>query len=323
MTEAARRPARDQAVRDTVATNLDDTLFVEAGAGSGKTTVLVNRVCALVDAGTDINQIAAITFTEKAAAELRDRVRTELAGRPSTTLSERALATLGDAPISTLHSFARRLLTEHGLAVGVPPRFEVLDQVGEAIYLEAQWRALATLLFDPEGPLSEVVARAVELGMTPKHFREIVTSLHQSYDRLSATHERWVWPTQPVRLRPVDLSAYVDALRQIPVDDGPLADHVRQAENVADDLDRIDVVQAHVKIPTTKVAKPARDERKALQVGLRREVITLLVPALASAVLDWAATRTSEGQLLFQDLLVLARDALSRSRRSCGVSVAI
>ena len=158
MTEAARRPARDQAVRDTVATNLDDTLFVEAGAGSGKTTVLVNRVCALVDAGTDINQIAAITFTEKAAAELRDRVRTELTGRPSTTLSERALATLGDAPISTLHSFARRLLTEHGLAVGVPPRFEVLDQVGEAIYLEAQWRALATLLFDPEGPLSEVVA---------------------------------------------------------------------------------------------------------------------------------------------------------------------
>ena len=146
--------------------------------------------------------------------------------------------------------------------------------------------------------------------MTPKHFREIVTSLHQSYDRLSATHERWVWPTQPVRLRPVDLSAYVDVLRQIPVDDGPLADHLRQAENVADDLDRIDVVQAHVKIPTTKVAKPARDERKALQVGLRREVITLLVPALASAVLDWAATRTSEGQLLFHDLLVLARDAL-------------
>ena len=310
MTDAVRRPARDQHVRDTVASSLDDTLFVEAGAGSGKTTVLVDRVCALVDAGVDINQVAAITFTEKAAAELRDRVRTELRGRPSTTLSERALATLGDAPISTLHSFARRVLTEHGLAVGVPPRFEVLDQVGEAIYLEGRWRALATVLFDSEGPLNDVVARAVELGMTPKHFREIVTALHQSYDRLSAGHERWVWPTHPVRLRPVDLSAYVDALRQIPVDDGPLADHLRQAEKVADDLDRIDVLQAHVKIPNTKVAKPARDERKALQVGLRREVITLLVPALASAVLEWAATRTHEGQLLFQDLLVLARDAL-------------
>ena len=158
------RPPLDDDVRVTVATDLDRTLFVEAGAGSGKTTVLVSRVCALVESGVDLTKIAAITFTEKAAAELRVRVREELRRRPPSPLIERALASLGDAPMSTLHSFARRILTEHGLAVGVPPRFELLDEVGEAIYLENQWRHLASRLFDPDGELSDVVARAVELG---------------------------------------------------------------------------------------------------------------------------------------------------------------
>ena len=53
-----------------------------------------------------------------------------------TGAGDAALAVLGEAPMSTLHAFARRLLTQHGLAVGVPPRFEVRDEVGEAIYLE-------------------------------------------------------------------------------------------------------------------------------------------------------------------------------------------
>ena len=65
----------DHDVRELVATDLASTLFVEAGAGSGKTTVLVDRVCALVESGIDVRKIAAITFTEKAAAELRSRVR--------------------------------------------------------------------------------------------------------------------------------------------------------------------------------------------------------------------------------------------------------
>ena len=103
------RPTLDDDVRVTVATDLARTLFVEAGAGSGKTTVLVSRVCALVESGVDLTKIAAITFTEKAAAELRVRVREELRRRPPSPLIERALASLGDAPMSTLHSFAHRI----------------------------------------------------------------------------------------------------------------------------------------------------------------------------------------------------------------------
>ena len=69
----------DQAARDQIGRSLDENLFVEAGAGTGKTTALVARMAALVvDEGIPIEEIAAITFTEKAAAELGDRFRRTL-----------------------------------------------------------------------------------------------------------------------------------------------------------------------------------------------------------------------------------------------------
>ena len=75
-----RLPA-DQAHRDRIVSVRDANQFVEAGAGSGKTRALVDRVEALVlDDGILLDQIAAITFTEKAAAELRDRVRQRFEG---------------------------------------------------------------------------------------------------------------------------------------------------------------------------------------------------------------------------------------------------
>jgi ATP-dependent helicase/nuclease subunit A len=72
------KPA-DAASRERIVNNLDENLFVEAGAGTGKTTALVGRIVNLIKKGrTTIGRLAAITFTEMAAAELRDRVRHEL-----------------------------------------------------------------------------------------------------------------------------------------------------------------------------------------------------------------------------------------------------
>jgi ATP-dependent helicase/nuclease subunit A len=308
MSDAPRAP-HDKDVRDTVAGDLARTLFVEAGAGSGKTTVLVNRVCALVDAGIDIRKIAAITFTEKAAAELRLRVREELEAR-GTEAGDAARAVLGEAPMSTLHAFARRLLTEHGLAVGVPPRFDVLDEVGEAIYLEARWRELAGRLFDPKGPLAPVVRRAVELGLTPGRIRDIVFSLHQSYDRLRETPGRWQWPADTVDLPPVDMSSFLQPLSMLKTEgDAVLEEYIARAQKADTDETRIDVLRTEGVLPS-KGAKASRDALKALLFDLRREAITALVPALAASVLDWADHRRRDGELLFHDLLALARDAL-------------
>jgi ATP-dependent exoDNAse (exonuclease V) beta subunit len=105
-------------------------VLVEAGAGTGKTGVMVDRYCRLAcDAGVSPDAILAITFTEKAAAELRQRIRAELARRAEAG-SERArelLGTLGGAWITTIHGFCHRLLASHPVAAGVDPRFRILD----------------------------------------------------------------------------------------------------------------------------------------------------------------------------------------------------
>ena len=308
MTDIDRVP-HDQRVRDAVATELERTLFVEAGAGSGKTTVLVGRVCALVEAGIDVRKIAAITFTEKAAAELRVRVRDELERR-GTAAGAAALAVLGEAPMSTLHAFARRLLTQHGLSVGVPPRFEVLDEVGEAIHLEQKWRELAARLFDPTGELAPVVVRAVELGLTPGSIRAIALALHGSYDRFRDARGRWEWPAERVALAPIDMSSFLNPLVTLKTDDDPvLEEYIARAQKADTDETRVDILRTEGVLPRYG-ARGAKDALKDLLFDLRREAIAALLPALGASVLGWAAERTREGQLLFHDLLVVARDAL-------------
>src|SRR5262249_17731592 len=144
----------DALATERIRTALDETLFVEAGAGSGKTRALVDRVLALVTvAGEPLSAIAAITFTEKAAAELRDRIRSQLearlrpaadeadqAGRaarvdddPTVLRCRVALDDLDSAAIGTLHSFAQRILSEHPVEAGLPPHVEVLDEVASMV----------------------------------------------------------------------------------------------------------------------------------------------------------------------------------------------
>ena len=139
MTE--RPPAPDQGARQRIVDELDATLFVEAGAGSGKTSALVDRVVALVTTGTaELRNVAAITFTEKAAAELRDRIRHRLetvaehnAENEDGRRCREGLDQLDGAAIGTLHAFAQRLLSENPVEAGLPPQVEVLDEVTSAI----------------------------------------------------------------------------------------------------------------------------------------------------------------------------------------------
>ncbi len=114
------RELHDRAVAERIVDALETTLFVEAGAGAGKTTMLTRRVVALVLAGIPVTSVAAITFTEKAAAELRERVRErlhEMAGEvDDPVLGDRLRQALDDldlAALGTLHAFCRRLLGEH------------------------------------------------------------------------------------------------------------------------------------------------------------------------------------------------------------------
>lgn len=115
-------------------------VIVEAGAGTGKTKTLVARYLyhVLVD-GFAPSQVVALTFTEKAAQEMKDRIAQELGkfiGTPLEDRAARALETVVHAPIKTFHGFAAYLLREYPVETGVDPAFSVLDDMGEGLLLD-------------------------------------------------------------------------------------------------------------------------------------------------------------------------------------------
>src|SRR5215471_16659415 len=142
--------AVDHDSRARIRDDLHRSLFVEAGAGTGKTRVLVDRVVRLVATGTvrEIGNLVAITFTEAAAAELRDRIRRALelaAIDPDLSPPERercttARARLDAATITTLHGFAYCILSEYPLDAGLPPAFEVEDDMQARVRFNDRWK---------------------------------------------------------------------------------------------------------------------------------------------------------------------------------------
>ena len=123
-------------------------VFVSAGAGTGKTKVLVERFArAVCDEGVDVESILVITYTEKAAGELRSRIRAGLIERGRPDLARE----LDGAWISTIHGFCHRLLRSHPFAAGVDPRFRVLDESqGRVLRGEAFAAALTAFCADDD-----------------------------------------------------------------------------------------------------------------------------------------------------------------------------
>ncbi len=313
-------------------------VFVEAGAGTGKTHELVGRVTELVASGEAVPRgLVAITFTEAAAAELRDRVRRgiELAADDTArTGAERqrcaaALERLDAAAITTIHGFAMRLLAEHAGQAGLPDDFEVLDEVQAELGFQERWAAFVPQLLGP-GAHQAAVARALALGGRVADLREIARGLCDNWDRVVGLD------LSTAELSPVDLGglracigAAVDAARQ--------AGGARLAGRALDELvpfaERLDrVVAAEGQgsgralalvvndLPDVKVggATPAAavelraaldaltEERRRLVAGLASEVLAALLAPLAGFALEAAEERRREGRLEFHDLLVRA-----------------
>jgi len=137
----------DQADRDRILTDLNTTLLVEAGAGSGKTTSLVGRLLALIESGVSVGHIAAITFTNKAADEMKERFRLALekayrraadASLVRERLSE-ALENLDLIFIGTIHSFCASILRERPIEAGLDPLFEEMDEDSDKQFRTVCW----------------------------------------------------------------------------------------------------------------------------------------------------------------------------------------
>jgi ATP-dependent helicase/nuclease subunit A len=106
--------------------SFDANTVVWASAGTGKTRKLVDVYLELLSQGIAPQRIVAVTFTEKAAAEMRERIRAELYARPGQWM--KAIALLSGAPISTIHGFCGLLIREHGFELGIDPSFTILDE---------------------------------------------------------------------------------------------------------------------------------------------------------------------------------------------------
>jgi ATP-dependent helicase/nuclease subunit A len=136
MSTAAQAHLDDQAARDRIRRSLGESLLVEAAAGTGKTTELVRRLTAVLEQGlTTVDSVVAVTFTRKAAGELKLRLRQELdnARQAATGAVEKqhledALERLEEARVGTIHSFCAELLRERPVEAEIDPAFEELSE---------------------------------------------------------------------------------------------------------------------------------------------------------------------------------------------------
>ncbi|HEY8427159.1 MAG TPA: UvrD-helicase domain-containing protein, partial [Sandaracinaceae bacterium] len=198
----------DAEARRRIAEDLDQSFVVEAAAGTGKTTALIGRMIALIRTGrARLEEIVAVTFTEKAAGEMKLRLRTELERACSRARDgeERArliaaLAELEAARIGTIHSFCADLLRERPVEAGVDPDLEVLAEEQERDLVArafASWFQ-AVLASPPEG-VRRILRRK---GRAPRE--QLLSAARELVARRD--HDA------PWRREPFDRDARIDAL---------------------------------------------------------------------------------------------------------------
>ncbi len=336
----------DAATRVAIVDDLGDTMFVEAGAGSGKTKSLVDRVVSLVTrAGVPMREIAAVTFTEKAAAELRDRIRRELeqvaTGSPFGLAAdgrERARAALDEldaAAVSTLHAFAQRLLSENPIEAGLPPRIQVLDDIGSQVAFEDRWTRFVDLLLD-DPALERALLLALNANTSLATLRTIALACNANWDLVQERMGPEPDPP-PLVLAPliadlddlcalgrsctdaedkladglVAMAAWRERLEHAPdeyeqlrlLTDGPPKFSARAGRKgnwpSTCDVESVRAAVAEVREQTAKVAKDVTEG-----------TVRRLAWEIAQFTLREADERRRTGQLEFHDLLVLARGVL-------------
>ena len=167
----------DQHARDAIAGALDETLVVEAAAGTGKTTELVRRILRILSTGrAKVRSIVAVTFTEKAAGELKLRLREALEKERTRAaadggddevkrLLDEALGELEEAHVSTIHGFCAELLRERPVEARVDPLFTVLtESQAERLFDEAFGSWIQAQLGDPPEGVRRALRRSVWSG---------------------------------------------------------------------------------------------------------------------------------------------------------------
>jgi ATP-dependent helicase/nuclease subunit A len=339
----------DNEARRRIFSEFGTSFFVEAAAGTGKTTALVDRIVGLVrTGGSTLDRVVAVTFTEKAAGEMKLRLRSEIEKARARVAPEerdrleRALEHLELARIGTIHAFCGDLLHERPVEAGIDPLFEVASEdAADALADEAFEGWFQRILADPPEGVRRILRRRSGMQSPREQLRSAMQGLREHRD----FPEAW-------RRDPFDRNAAIDTLMRKLAQLGGLAaasswpeDYL--ARNLAEiarfveETTRIEGVRgrdydgleaelrglSRLRSWSWKGAKRTtfgalsrdevlarRDEAKtdleAFIAASDADLAPLLHDALQAAIADYEVLKAKAGQLDFLDLLIKARDLI-------------
>ena len=334
----------DAEQRRLILEELNRNLLVEAAAGTGKTTSLVGRMAALLRTGTceRIRSLAAVTFTRKAAAELRTRFQLELERAASAASGEeqerleRGLREIDQCSIGTIHSFCGRLLRERPVEAKVDVDFAEIDEKDDARLRKEAWDDYVVRLLadDPHGVLAKLASLGLQVG-----------DLEGSFVRFADFPDVDEWPTveasEPLSLNEAarETTRYLHHMEQLrprlPATSGNdtlipeyrrlprIASHydLQDPAQLAELLARFDRSSSVVQKEWMREDRFSRDEVRAegerwedfrrnvaqpFLSALRERRYSLVMQILHEARDRYDRLRDARGQLNFQDLLMKA-----------------
>ena len=327
----------DQDIRDLIEQDLGTTYAVEASAGTGKTTLLTARILHAITTGhAKLAEIVAITFTERAANELKVRLRGELEkllaeaqGVVADRLSD-ALAALDAAHASTIHSFAAELLLERPVEAKVDPGFAISESLQSSLLFDEVWSAwLARQLHDEHGPLRS----AFVAGLSTDDLKECARLLLANRDlRPGGDELDLAAPLAELvdAFVPKARALYRHMQEHCPSLGCSCASRILSAVNAADrmreagpdeNMARLPGLDLRIKKPRNACKGPARDFCIAglnelqdrvdpLRDSAAHVVACRLAGVLREMVARYEAAKRERAVLDFDDLLLKARDLL-------------
>jgi ATP-dependent helicase/nuclease subunit A len=284
----------------------DGSLLVRAGAGTGKTTVLVERfVEAVTEDGAEVDQVLAITFTEKAAAEMKNRVRRrflELDRREDARAAESAW-------VSTIHGLCARILRAHALSAGIDPAFRVLDELdAERIAADAFDGALEEFMGEGDSDRIEMVA-----AYTPDRLRDMVRTAYSHLRSRGERHPRLeeTLPPQPSGEADRLEAAALAALAELAVAPGGVT-----VERAIENIEARSEMKGKAKALESDTCEEYREALAAfrtLEVAEREHRDHTMLRVLLELYGErYARAKRERSALDFEDLELVARDLLRR-----------
>ncbi len=311
-------------------------MVVTASAGTGKTAVLVERYLRLVSDGVPLERILALTFTRKAAAEMRDRIVTELVGRSTGTDSEQL--DLERIRIGTLDSFCLEIIRQNPGALQLPPEIGMLEEGGDERTLDFARDFLLSNAEDP-GIAGWNPARSLDdllqLGLLPLARSRPLSRVPDASELLERDDEELAEQFAKVRETAQRTLSEILALLSTERSDSKTWERAgeyfpavqSQLDNAGDWTEEVSVLASAVfPLPGGKITKeplislkelltrwkemvvfPAAEQQPDIENRPRREAVYRLLGRFLG---EYSAHRRDQGLLGFQDLLSLALDLL-------------